>query len=128
MSLGMIRRTKQREAITAVLTGTDRPLTAAEVYKRARLRANSLGLRTVFRRLKALLEDGRLVKLDYPGQPPRYEWVDGHNHPHFICHSCAKTFNFKKEAPDVPYAPPPGFHIKGQEVVFYGLCPTCGGE
>ena len=122
----MVRRTAQREAIRTVLSATERPLTVAEIHQRASRQVNGLGLRTVFRNIKTFAEEGWLVKLDYPGQPLRYEWVEGRHHPHFICYTCNKTYNFKEEAPDVPYTPPPGFRVEGQEVVFYGQCPDCG--
>lgn len=124
----MIRNTKQRQAILAAIEEAARPLTANEVHELGLQTSAKLGLRTVFRNLRELVEERRLVVVDYPGQPPRYEVVDGQHHTHFICHKCQKMYTFEEEAPDVPYTAPPGFKITGEEVIFYGLCPKCGGR
>ncbi len=125
MQLGMIRKTKQRVAILAAIEEAGRPLTVEEIHALGREKSPRLGLRTVYRQIRELVSDGTLVSLDYPGQSTRYEQVDWRHHPHFICSRCRKMYDFEKEAPDVPYTPPPGFTIEGEEIIFYGTCPDC---
>lgn len=121
----MIRKTPQREAILSAIKDAGRPLTVDEILDLGRKKSPRLGLRTVYRQVGRLVSEGRLVGLDYPGQPTRYEQADGRHRPHFICSHCRKMFDFEEEAPDVPYTPPPGFTIKGEEIIFYGVCPEC---
>ena len=121
----MIRRTKQREVIETVFEREHRPLTPPEVFELAQIHLPSLGLRTVYRQIRALSEEGRIVGIDYPGQPLRYEWVRSGHHPHFICRGCERVFDLEMEVPDVDVTPPPGFIINGQETVVYGYCPNC---
>ena len=49
--------------------------------------------------MKTLADDSVVVGVDYPGQPTRYEWVDGQDKTHFTCRSCDKLF-----ALDLPQA------------------------
>ena len=121
----MIRQTRQRLAIEEVFQKEGRPLTPPEVHEGALRIQPGIGLRTVYRQLKDMTEQGLLVGVDYPGQPLRYEWVSQGHHAHFICRKCDRVFDLQVDVPDVAISPPPGFHISGQETVFYGLCPEC---
>jgi Fur family ferric uptake transcriptional regulator len=131
----MIRQTRQREVIREVLESAGRPLTPQELYELARERFPRLGLRTVYRQLKDLVESGDIVGLDYPGQPLRYGVVTGRHVAHFICRKCNKLYSLPHEVADVPEPPEPRFRFEGQETVFYGegrglceLCPVSGGS
>ncbi len=124
----MIRNTRQREAILGVITVAGRPLTVPEIYALGREKSARLGLRTVYRNIRQMVEEERLVGLDYPGQPTRYELVDGRYRNHFICSLCQKMFDFTENAPEVVFTPPAGFKITGQEVIFYGVCPDCSAK
>ncbi len=121
------RRSDQREAVATVLTEAPGPLTAREVLAAARRKVPRVGRRTVFRHLQNLLESGSAVRVVFPGHPPRYEKAKAHHHPHFVCHVCGRVYDLPGETPDVAplYTPPPGFLITGEEVVFYGRCPSC---
>lgn len=123
----MIRRTRQRLAIETALRRAGRPLVPAEIHAAAREDFPQLGLRTVYRQLKDMTTEGMVVGVDYPGQPLRYEWVSEGEHAHFICRECQQVYDLEVAVPDVPVAEPEGFRITGQETVFYGLCPDCGG-
>ncbi len=122
----MIRKTKQRSAILNALKSENRPLSSIEIYDIGKKFTSRLGLRTVYRNINELQYEGKIVSLDYPGQPIRYELItpDGH-HSHFICYYCKKVFDFHDEIPDIKYVPPAGFKIEGEEIVFYGRCPDC---
>jgi Fur family ferric uptake transcriptional regulator len=67
------------------------------------------------------------VGVDYPGQPPRYEWADGQDKVHFACRGCDKLFALEDTTEDTPPAKAPrGFKVQGFEVMLYGICPECG--
>lgn len=119
----MIRRTRQRDAILRAFEQHRRPLTAVEVYELAREIAPRIGMRTVYRNIRELVEEGSLAGVDYPGQPIRYAQVLDRSHkPHLICRRCRKLFELDLEIPDVAVKDPPGFVIEGEEVIFYGHC------
>ena len=75
---------------------------------------------------EALAEQNQVVGVDYPGQPPRYEWADGKDKVHFACRSCDKLFALEDTTEDIPPAnAPKGFEVQGFEVMLYGTCPKC---
>ena len=84
----MKRNTKQGEVVLEVMRSAGRPLTPLEIHQRATQEIPRLGIATTYRHLKALSESNHVVGVDYPGQPPRYEWVDGQDKVHFACRSC----------------------------------------
>ena len=69
---------------------------------------------------------GEVVGVDYPGQPPRYEWADGQDKVHFSCRACNKLYALEDTTEDSPPAKAPkGFKVQGFEVMLYGTCPEC---
>jgi Fur family ferric uptake transcriptional regulator len=124
----VIRTTRQRLTIEEVFRKEARPLTPPEVFEGAKRILPQIGLRTVYRQLKDMATEGVVVGVDYPGQPLRYEWVSNTHHAHFICRKCDRVFDLQVKVPDVKIKAPDGFQITGQETVFYGTCPKCGGD
>ena len=123
----MKRNTKQGEVVLEVMRSAGRPLTPLEIHQRAIRKIPRLGIATTYRHLKALSENNQVVGVDYPGQPPRYEWADGQDKVHFACRSCDKLFALDDTTEDIPPAPAPkGFKVQGFEVMLYGTCPKCG--
>ena len=120
----MIRSTCQRKAILEVLKNEARPLTVTEIYTLASKAAPRIGLRTVYRNIRELVEAGQMVGVAYPGQPPRYEIVVDRNHkPHFICGLCNKVFELDSNLEaKTTWGEIPGFVVEGTETVFYGRC------
>ncbi len=57
--------------------------------------APTLGIATVYRSLKALAKDGRVVSVEIPGQMPRYERADKGHHHHFLCRCAAEFLNWR---------------------------------
>lgn len=122
----MIRNTRQRQAIEEVLRREARPLTLQEIHTHARGLQPTIGLRTVYRHVRDLSGQGKVVGLDYPGQPVRYEAVGKKHHAHFICRHCDKVLDLDTPIRDIrPDRIPEGFQITGQETIFYGVCPEC---
>ncbi len=105
-----------------------RPLTADEILSLAKEEVPSLGMRTVYRHIKAMEEGDQMISLDYPGQPVHYEIVDGRgSRPHFICKTCRKLYDLEIPEPRVRMPNVEGFEFEGHEVIFFGKCPTCAG-
>jgi len=120
----MVRQTRQRAAIQHALKAAGRPLTPQELFEHAQKTLPSLGLRTVYRQVSELVEDGQLIPIHYPGQPVRYELPAGKDLAHFICRACGKVFAWDIEVPDVRINAPEGFTVEGQETIFFGVCPS----
>ena len=122
--------TRQRAAIDGVLAEAAGPLTAEDVWKRARKIFPRISLRTVFRNLQERAEERSLSRVSFPGQPAAYEKPARGHHPHFSCLKCGKIFRLDMETPDLRDSCdlPKGFKPVGCELTFYGHCATCGGN
>jgi Fur family transcriptional regulator, ferric uptake regulator len=120
----MQRQTKQREAIEGVLQVANRPLLAAEVLELAQKTVPSLGIATVYRTLKHLVQDRGLQVVEIPGNNPRYEFAQGHHH-HFRCDVCQKVFDVHACPGDLAKLVPSGFEIHHHELTLYGRCASC---
>ena len=123
----MKRNTRQGEVIAKAIRSAGRPLTPLEIHQLATQDIPRLGIATTYRHLKTLSESYQVVGVDYPGQPPRYEWADGQDKVHFACRTCDKLFALEDTTEDTPPAKAPkGFKVQGFEVMLYGVCPECG--
>ena len=122
----MKRNTRQGEVILSVIRDARRPLTPLEIHQLAIQEIPRLGIATTYRHIKTLSETNQVVGVDYPGQPPRYEWADGKDKVHFACRSCDKLFALEDTTEDRPPAKvPKDFKVQGFEVMLYGICPEC---
>ncbi len=89
----MERNTRQRSAIRDAIAQADRPLLPQEVLDAAQKEVPGLGIATVYRNLKALVEEGELQAVDLPGENPRFELVGHQHHHHFQCRQCQRVFD-----------------------------------
>ena len=124
----MQRQTRQRDAIRAALAAANRPLAPQEVLVAARAELPSLGIATVYRTLKALLDDGWLRAVELPGAPPRYEVAGKSHHHHFHCRVCDGVFEVEACPGGIRGLLPGGFRLERHEIILYGLCAHCGDE
>ena len=67
------RQTRQRRTIRDVVDRAGRPLSTDEIFGDARAAIASLGMATVYRSIRALLDEGWLTAVDVPGRSPLYE-------------------------------------------------------
>lgn len=119
------RETQQRRAIREALTRAGRPLTPHEVLQEAQDDAPSLGIATVYRNLKALVEEHWLKTVELPGDPPRYELADIGHHHHFHCNGCGKVYDIEGCVGHLSSIVPKDFKLEGHEITLYGRCPAC---
>jgi Fur family ferric uptake transcriptional regulator len=121
----MERSTRQKRAIEAVLEEHKNPLTAPEILNFGLREVPTLGLATVYRSLKALAKDGRVVTVEIPGQMPRYERSDKGHHHHFVCRLCGGVFELARCLAGIKKMAPPRFRVEGHEIILYGTCDAC---
>lgn len=125
--LAMERSTRQRTAIRAVIDAAGRPLTPQEILDGARNHVPEIGIATVYRNLRLLLDESVIQVVSLPGENPRYESMHpAHDHHHhFHCRACDRVF-------DVPGCPgpmenlaPDGFVVERHDLTLYGTCADC---
>jgi Fur family ferric uptake transcriptional regulator len=121
----MERQTRQRAAIDRVFAEHRRPLDSREVLEAARRHVPSIGMATVYRTIRTLLAEGRVVAVTLPGQHLRYEAAGRKHHHHFQCRHCQKVFELTGCPGNFARLTPRGFRLDDHEVVLYGRCDAC---
>ena len=124
----MIRETRQRVAIRQVIQAAHAPMSPEAVLAAAQHAVPGLGIATVYRSIKTLLEEGWLEIVELPGQAPRYEVAGKDHHHHFHCKGCDRVFELSGCVEGVRKLLPRGFRLTGHEVVLYGYCRPCRSE
>ena len=124
----MNRNTRQRRALRDVFEENDRPLGPYELLNLASAKAEGLGIATVYRTIKSLLEGGIIAQVDLPGEPPRYEAAGKAPHHHFQCEHCNKVFDIEGQLRSVQELVPQGFSVSDHSLMLYGECSECSGQ
>ena len=123
----MERSTRQRDAIFAAFADAGRPLTPQELLSAAQSQVPGLGIATVYRNIKALVDAGDLVTVPLPGQAARYEPAGHGHHHHFHCTLCDRVFEVHGCPGDMKRLAPRGFKVEAHELTLIGHCADCRG-
>lgn len=119
------RNTRQKDAIRAAFVETDRPLSPDEVLSYAKRSVEDLSIATVYRNIKNLADEGWIVAVQLPGEPPRYEVSGKEHHHHFLCSDCNKVYELKGCVPGLKPKLPRGFRVAGHDLLLFGVCAAC---
>ncbi len=119
------RRTQQRDAIKDALAVAGRPLSPLEIQAAAQERVPGLGIATVYRNIKILVDEGLVQEVELPGAPNRYELAGKGHHHHFYCRTCHSVFEVEACPQGLRDLAPSGFALEGHEITLYGICRTC---
>ena len=121
------RFSRQREQIYEAVCATDTHPTAEMVYERLKPAMPRLSLGTVYRNLRQMAAEGRLMELE--GPVARFD-ADLSPHAHFRCQRCGAVSDVA-----IPYdaaldmlAAGDGRFVRGHSLCFYGICPACAAE
>jgi Fur family ferric uptake transcriptional regulator len=121
----MERITKQGTAILNAIKAAERPLLAQEILDAATAEAPGMGIATVYRNIKSLLENGLIGTVYLPGENPRYESSHHHHHHHFHCTLCDKVYDIHDCPGNLQQLAPDGFQVDSHELTLYGSCSSC---
>jgi Fur family ferric uptake transcriptional regulator len=124
MKVVIERNTRQKQAIRNAFAHIGRPLSTEEVYDEARRASSGLGMATVYRSIRALLDEGWLSVVEVPGRNPLYEIAGKEHHHHFSCTACGRVYELEG-CVSVDATLPPGFKTTGHDLTFYGTCDRC---
>jgi len=124
------RQTRQRDAIFQVIEETSGPLPVDEIHQRAKKSLPNLGIATVYRALKLMLESRQVQQVNMPSGETRYESAHLGHHDHFQCRICRKVFDLEKCPLKLKIGStlPGGFVVEDHEMTLFGLCAKCSGE
>ena len=123
-----LRVTAPRLAVLAAVRQGGHP-TVEELAASARGRLGTVSTQAVYNVLGALAAAGLVRRIEPPGGPARFESRVGDNHHHLICRACGGVQDVDCAVGRAPCLELPavrGYVIDEAEVIFRGLCPTCG--
>lgn len=136
---GRLRVTRQGEAVDAVLRDADGFRTAQDLFAALRTRGESVGLTTVYRHLKALVDCGAVDVVHRPDGEAQYRLcgtgasanhseaaAGADHHHHLVCRECGKAVevggtDIEEWAERVAAAA--GYTDVSHTVEIFGLCP-----
>ncbi|MGM9662180.1 MAG: Fur family transcriptional regulator [Oscillospiraceae bacterium] len=121
------RQTLQKTIIYAALCELANHPTADMVCERVRRDFPTVSKATVYRVLRQMAEQGKIVRLSVPGGPDHYDHMT-HPHFHVCCTGCARVDDVEMPDPgalEKTVTDSRGYRISGCSVVLTGLCPDC---
>jgi Fur family transcriptional regulator, ferric uptake regulator len=119
------RNTRQRRAIREAFERAGRPLSTEEVLSEAQATIQGIGMATVYRSIRSLVDEGWLTPVEVPGRTSLYERSGKEHHHHFVCEDCSRVFELDGCASEVKARLPRGFRATGHDVTIYGRCAEC---
>ncbi|MBX7228869.1 MAG: transcriptional repressor [Burkholderiaceae bacterium] len=121
----MERHTRQRQAIYEAIATSSRPLLPQEILDAAITAVPRMSIATVYRTIKALLDERRICSVFLPAQNPRYELAKPGHHHHFQCRHCDRVFDIEGCPGNLLALAPRGFVLEDHELILYGCCSDC---
>ena len=119
------RNTRQRQIIERYLQATNYPLLPKELHALAQKDAPNLGIATVFRALKDLVDETKVRVVNIPGDSPRYEMMSKSHHHHFKCQQCQLVFDIDGCPGNLDALLPKGFQLIDHDITLFGQCSEC---
>lgn len=121
------RSTRQAEAVRHIFQTARRPLSAREAHEMAGEHLPGIGIATVYRAIRRLLESGTLATVDIPGVGAHYEVTgEGHHH-YFYCGDCGRVYVIEGCPGRMSALLPEGFEMRRHDIVLHGRCAACNG-
>lgn len=126
----VVRATRQRAAVSALLDRLADFRSAQEIHEELRRTGDGIGLTTVYRTLQTLADAGEVdVLRTGSGEAVYRRCESAHHHHHLVCRRCGATVEI--EGPDVEswaqrVAEQHGFSELSHTAEIFGLCRDCG--
>lgn len=127
-----LKKTRRREDVLRVLEGSDRPLTAEEIFLALKEQGADISLSTVYRVVDVLLEKEIVRKAGSDGNGRAVFELNRSVHRHYlVCLGCHKMIPMdgcplgdleKRLERDT------GFSVTGHSLEIYGYCRECRGR
>lgn len=119
------RNTPQRRVIESILEQSSSPMLPKELHEKVQETMPKLGIATIFRALKDLVDQGSARAVNVPGDSSRYETVKRVHHHHFKCTTCQQVYCIEGCPGNLDSLLSPGFELLDHDITLFGSCATC---
>ena len=126
-----LKKTSQRAVVWEALLASDDHPSVEQIRERILERGHRVGLSTIYRTLKILLESGMIRQAKLDGTTLYEPLISQPNHIHFICNGCGKTEEFpsqKLERLIREETDRNGFQQRYSRYAIFGLCRECANK
>jgi Fur family ferric uptake transcriptional regulator len=124
----VVRATRQRAAISALLENVDEFRSAQELHDELRRGGENIGLTTVYRTLQSMAGSGLVDTLRTDTGESVYRRCSEHHHHHLVCRACGTTVEVAGGAAETwaaEVAREHGFSDVSHTIEIFGLCCDC---
>lgn len=125
---GVVRATRQRAAISALLEKIEDFRSAQELHDELRRRGEGIGLTTVYRTLQQMATAGMVDTLRTDTGESVYRRCSEHHHHHLVCRACGSTVEIQGgqvEAWATEVAEEHDFSDVSHTIEIFGICSKC---
>lgn len=122
------RSTKQRQAVSELLSERTDFRSAQQIHAELRERGESVGLATVYRTLGMLVQLGEADTLLHEDGEALYRLCSRQHHHHLVCRQCGRTVEVEGPAVEqwaASVAAKNGFTQVSHSLEIFGLCGEC---
>lgn len=119
-----MRYSRQRELIEKIIKCRKDHPTADMIYDTAREIDSTISLGTVYRNLKLLVDENKIITLETTDKRLHYDG-DTSNHSHFICLECGKIIDLFFEFAPPAFLENAGHTVTSEKRFYYGVCKEC---
>ena len=114
---------KYGDMVLDIVLGSKEHPTAEQIFIEAKHRNPKIVQATVYNNLKALLAQGKIIRISCPGQPDRYDNTTKHDH--MVCTECGELFDIKLDDFTQTIEDQLGFDIESYQLIIRFVCPSC---
>lgn len=122
------RATRTKEAVEHVLMAYASPVSLNDLYQFIKRSLPKTAFSTIFRIVRRLEEEGKIIRIDWRERGSRYEWAGLPHHHHIVCQTCGNVtdiddavLNFDEEK----IAAHTGYMIRHHSIELEGICSDC---
>lgn len=122
------RHTRTKEAVVQVMQTYASPIALHELYQFIKVSLPKTAFSTIFRIVKQLEDEGKVVPIDWRERGSRYEWADLPHHHHIVCDSCGNVNDIKDDVlgfNDQQVTRTTGYQINYHSIELRGICTSC---
>lgn len=119
------RNTIQKRLVCDIFQHAARPLMAREVHDLAKEKRPRIGIATVYRAIRRMVEEKALRLVTIPGETAYYEIAEEGHHHYFHCCTCQKVYVVPGCPGSMQALTPKGFVLERHDLVLHGKCKEC---
>jgi Fur family transcriptional regulator, ferric uptake regulator len=122
------RNTRTKQLVLDQFKNSSLPLNLQEVYSTVKIEQPTIAYSTVFRIVRNLAEQKKLIQIDWKERGSRYEWAEHKHHHHLVCNSCNNVSDIDDEELKLnidEISKKTGFVITDHSLELFGMCKPC---